>query len=249
MGLLSLLRRLSLRDDGTPLSEVFRRYPQMTDLEIRSHLAQFLFRGGEVEKSVAALSGGERARLSLALLVLTKPTWLAMDEPTNHLDLAGRTALEEMLGNFQGALVCISHDREFLDGLTTHTWEVADGTVEEFEGNYSAWHKAREERATEAAQERQRQEQERKRQEQARAEKEARKAQAASKPKKPKNPWKLERLEARIMELETQLESLNAALTSEEIYKDSDKLRDTQFQIAEVERELEEANAEWESFA
>ena len=85
--------------------------------------------------------------------------------------------------------------------------------------------------------------------EQARAEKEARKAQAASKPKKPKNPWKLERLEARIMELETQLESLNAALTSEEIYKDSDKLRDTQFQIAEVERELEEANAEWESFA
>ncbi len=239
-----------LRDDGTPLSEVFRRYPQMTDLEIRSHLAQFLFRGGEVEKSVGSLSGGERARLSLALLVLTKPTWLAMDEPTNHLDLAGRTALEEMLGEFQGALVCISHDREFLDGLTTHTWEVADGTVTEYEGNYSSWRAQKDGAAAAAAQQRQQAEAERKRAEAARQEAERKRSQAPPKGKgRKKNPWKLEKLEARIMELEGKLEELNAALADEAVYKDAERLMDTQFQIAETERELEEANGEWESFA
>ena len=193
---------------------------------------------------------GERARLSLALLVLTKPTWLAMDEPTNHLDLAGRTALEEMLGEFQGALVCISHDREFLDGLTTHTWEVADGTVTEYEGNYSSWRAQKDGAAAAAAQQRQQAEAERKRAEAARQEAERKRSQAPPKSKgRKKNPWKLEKLEARIMELEGKLEELNAALADEAVYKDAERLMDTQFQIAETERELEEANGEWESFA
>jgi ATPase subunit of ABC transporter with duplicated ATPase domains len=95
-----------------------------------------------VDAKVSTLSGGERARLSLAKLVLSEPSWLALDEPTNHLDLAGRTALEEMLGEFPGALVFVSHDREFIDQLATRVIEVREGRVRSFPGNYSAYRAA-----------------------------------------------------------------------------------------------------------
>ncbi len=129
----------NLHDQSTPYLELRRRHPDLSDLEIRSHLARFLFRGPDVDKPVAALSGGERACLSLALLLLTEVTWLAMDEPTNHLDLAARTELEELLAGFDGALVCVSHDRAFLDGLCSELLVVADGRVTPFPGSYSQW--------------------------------------------------------------------------------------------------------------
>ena len=91
---------------------------------------------------IGRLSGGERARLALAKLVLAKPSWLALDEPTNHLDLAGRTALEEMLSEFPGTLVFVSHDREFIDTLATRVVEVKDGAVRSFPGNYTDYRKA-----------------------------------------------------------------------------------------------------------
>jgi len=115
-----------LLHDGTPMTEIRRDHPLMVDGDVRSWLARFLFRGDDVEKSVPMLSGGERARLSLAKLVLNGPTWLALDEPTNHLDLPGRTALEEALSEFTGAMLFVSHDRAFLDGLCTHILEVGN---------------------------------------------------------------------------------------------------------------------------
>ncbi|MDA1264961.1 MAG: ABC-F family ATP-binding cassette domain-containing protein [Planctomycetota bacterium] len=249
-----------LRDDGTPFSELLRFHPGLTDEQVRSHLALFLFRGKEVDKSVAALSGGERARLSLAVLLLEKPSWMALDEPTNHLDLAGRTALEEMLSRFQGALLAISHDREFLDGLCDHIFEVGGGKVSVTKGNYSAWRAAKEEaravkteaRATKAAAERK-----------AVREKAAREEASAKGSKKPRgkgrakgsgsssgsgkvrNPYKFKQLEERIIKLEEKLGKLNASMASEEVYSDTAKVLDIQFQAAEVERELEEANEEW----
>lgn len=239
-----------LRQDSTPFGEVLLRYPKMTDLEIRSHLAMFLFRGKAVDKAIAHLSGGERARLALSLLVLTKPSWMAMDEPTNHLDLAGRTALEEMLGNFQGAIVCISHDREFLDGLTSHTWEVCEGSVLEYEGNYSAWRAAKQGEAEAASAMKTRQVKETRKRDEAKAQMADRKGRERKKKSRKKpNPWKLEKLEAKIMKLEGRIENLNLALTTEEVYSSGDKLRDTQYRIAEVEQELQQANEEWESFA
>jgi len=137
-----------LRVDGTPYTEIRRDHPQMTDIEVRSHLARFLFRGEEIDFEVGTLSGGERSRLSLARLVLTEPSWLALDEPTNHLDLAGRTALEEMLGEFPGAMMCISHDRQFLDDLVGTIIEIKDGELRVYRGNYSAY---RTQQADEAA--------------------------------------------------------------------------------------------------
>jgi len=242
--------------DGTPMSEIRRRYPNMTDGQIRSHLALFLFRGDEeIEKPVANLSGGERARLALALLVMETPSWMAMDEPTNHLDLAGRTALSEMLAAFDGALVLISHDRELLDELCTRIVEIHENGITNYEGNYTFWRNAK---AAELAKK------------QANAARVNTQAKAAAKrvarkkkpkpggkkpakggggQKRPHNPYKFKKLEERIMALEERLERLNGRLTQEEVYRDPHKLRDTQFEIAEVEVELSQANEEWESWA
>jgi ATP-binding cassette subfamily F protein 3 len=234
----------ALRDDGTPMTELRRVRPAWTDLEVRSHLAKFLFRGNEVEKSVENLSGGERARLSLAKLIVTEPTWLAMDEPTNHIDLAGRTALEEMLGQFSGALVCVSHDREFLDGLCDRILEVSDGMIREYRGNYTEYRRIRTEELEKATTAR--------RDEEKRTKKAALLAASQvpkAKKKRAKNPWRLEKLEAKIMKLESELERLRESLGTEEVYKDQEAARETQFRIAELERELEEANEEWEQWA
>jgi len=249
------------RKDGTPMSELRRRWPQFTDGQIRSHLALFLFRGDEeIEKPMTALSGGERARLALACLVLESPSWLAMDEPTNHLDLAGRTALSEMLSSFDGALCLISHDRELLDELCTRIVEVSADGIRSYDGNYSHWREVTLSELADKHSANARAKADRK----AAARKEAEKttAKTAAKPagkssgkpkssgkKRPPNPYKLKKVEDRIIELEEKLESLNGQLVKEEVYRDADKLREVQFEIAEAEDQLNTANEEWESLA
>jgi len=232
-----------LDEASTPYHEIRRLEPAWSDQEIRGHLARFLFRGPEVEKPVRALSGGERARLSLARLLLREVTWLAMDEPTNHLDLAARTALEELLGAFDGALVCVSHDRAFLDGLCTRILCVEGGRVTAYEGSYTAYRAARQ--AEEAAR--------------AAASTPAEKPRASEPKPEPRkdaapsgkirNPWAFEKLEARIIELEEQLAALHAALETEDVYRDPERLRETQTSIAETERELADCNERWENWA
>ena len=231
-----------LREDGSPMSEIRRLQPLWTDLEVRSHLARFLFRGNEVEAVIARLSGGERARLSLAKLVLAKPSWLALDEPTNHLDLAGRTALEEMLGEFSGALLFVSHDREFIDALATRIVEVKDGAVRSFTGNYSEYRKTL---ANELVSARDRRDVEKER----KASSERARAARSAPPKqeKPKNPWQLRQVEDAIMALEAERSQLLTSLGEERVYKDAALARDTQLRLAEIERDLEEKNAQWEA--
>jgi ATP-binding cassette subfamily F protein 3 len=231
-----------LREDGTPYSEIRRLSPQWTDLEIRSHLARFLFRGNEVEAAIARLSGGERARLTLAKLVLSEPSWLALDEPTNHLDLPARTALEEMLSEFSGALLFVSHDREFLDTLATRILEVKDNAVRSFPGNYSDYRKlvvAEED----AARLRRDEQKERK----LAAERKAAAKAAPAKKEKPKNPWLRTQVEDAIMALEAERAQLLASLGEERVYKDATLVRETQLRLAEIERDLEQKNAEWEA--
>jgi len=218
-----------------------------------------LFRGKDVEKSVGTLSGGERARLALAKLLVSEPTWLAMDEPTNHIDLAGRTALEEMLSEFSGALVCVSHDRAFLDSLCDRIIEVSRGQVREFRGNYTEFRTTQLAEAEEAGaakrenekRSKKAQEVERVRKEKSNGNKSSKNTKSAKSSKKNqnKNPWKLKKVEARIIELEGELGKLRESLGSEEIYRDQALAREVQFKISEFERELEEANAEWEQWA
>ena len=109
----------SFHEEKTVFEELHDEYPQKTVTELRSALALFLFTGEEVEKPISALSGGERARLTLAKLMLKPVSVLLLDEPTNHLDIGSREALETALIAFPGTVVAVSHDRYFIDSVAT----------------------------------------------------------------------------------------------------------------------------------
>ncbi|MBN2147570.1 MAG: ABC-F family ATP-binding cassette domain-containing protein [Anaerolineales bacterium] len=104
--------------------------------EGRAYLAQYLFRGEDVFKPLDALSGGERARLALAILALDGANLLLLDEPTNHLDIPAQEALQEMLEDYQGTILLVSHDRYLIDRLATQIWDLRAGGLDIFRGNY-----------------------------------------------------------------------------------------------------------------
>jgi len=122
--------------DATPMSILLGSQP-MGDEAARNYLARFLFRGDEVLRSVSALSGGERSRLALACLLVEGSNLLILDEPTNHLDIQSRETLEEMLVAYDGTVVFVSHDRFFIDRVSTRVWEIADTSLSQYLGNYS----------------------------------------------------------------------------------------------------------------
>ena len=105
--------------------------------KLRDLLAQFLFRGEDIDKRVSVLSGGERARLGMAKLMLQSHNLLALDEPTNHMDVKSKDILKQALRAFDGTLIVVSHDRDFLDGLVDKMYEFRDGKVTEHLGGVS----------------------------------------------------------------------------------------------------------------
>ena len=109
----------NLDESKTVLDELWDTYPDLTHTEVRNALALFQFKGDDIEKRVSTLSGGERARLTLTKLMLSKMNLLILDEPTNHLDINSREALEEALGEFDGTIIAVSHDRYFIKKLAT----------------------------------------------------------------------------------------------------------------------------------
>ena len=106
-------------------------------LKLRDILAAFLFKGEDIDKKVAVLSGGERARLAMAKLMLRPYNLLCLDEPTNHIDILSKDILKQALKDYDGTLVVVSHDRDFLDGLVDKVYEFRDGQVKEFLGGVS----------------------------------------------------------------------------------------------------------------
>ncbi len=117
----------NLDPENTVLDELWNAYPRMTETEIRNTLGQFRFVGEDVYKEVSVLSGGERARLTLAKLILSKMNLLVLDEPTNHLDIDSREALEVALEGFDGTILAVSHDRYFIEKLATRIIEITPG--------------------------------------------------------------------------------------------------------------------------
>lgn len=114
-----------------------RQVSALSEEGARSFLSRFLFTGDEVFKAIGALSGGERSRVALALLTLQGSNFLVLDEPTNHLDLQSRQFLEEVLGEFEGTMLFVSHDRYFIDSLATKIWVIEDGVLIPYWGNYT----------------------------------------------------------------------------------------------------------------
>ncbi len=180
--------------------EACQRATGLKPNEARSLLGKFLFSGEEAEKPVDGLSGGERRRLSLAVLVQSGSNVLILDEPTNHLDLESREALESALQVFPGALLLISHDRALLDAVGTRTIAIEDRTLHSYVGGWPEYVRVREERAE--------------------LEREAKRAKppAAPKPRQPApatpRPSKAQEKEAR--KLEAEIEAAEAALAQVE---------------------------------
>lgn len=135
-------QNLETLDERNEVIQELRRVAPLADNgELRSFLARFLFSGEEVFKSVGDLSGGEKGRLALAKLIYSNFNVLVLDEPTNHLDIPSREALENALEIFEGTIITVSHDRFFLDQISTQILSFdKDGGVEIFDGNYSEFH-------------------------------------------------------------------------------------------------------------
>lgn len=127
----------TLVGNGTVLQEIWNDWPLMQEKDIRTLLGRFLFSGDDVEKPVASLSGGEKARLSLAKLMLEQSNTLILDEPTNHLDLDSKEVLENALDDFPGTLLFVSHDRYFINRLATKVMELTPTGIVEYLGDYN----------------------------------------------------------------------------------------------------------------
>ena len=129
----------NLNPASTVLTELWNAHPALPERKIRGALAAFRFKAEDVGKSVSVLSGGERARLTFAKLILDEMNLLVLDEPTNHLDIASREALEDALVGYDGTLIAVSHDRYFIDKLATRIITITASGVSDFRGTWSEY--------------------------------------------------------------------------------------------------------------
>lgn len=217
---------------------------------IRDVLGIFQFRGEDVFKKVGVLSGGEKARVSLAKILISPVNFLIMDEPTNHLDKTAREALEKALADYNGTLLLISHDRYFLDKLVDRVIEIRDGRLIEYDGNYSYYLQKRDNSKSASAAANNKKAVDtsevtgaKKTKEQKRLEAEAR--QTISK-KRNRLQAAVDALEAKIDELETRKGELETKMARPETYDDSALAVILQKEHATVSKELEETNSQWE---
>lgn len=236
----------NLSPANTVLNELWSAYPLRTETEIRTTLAQFRFLGDDVFKSVSELSGGERARLTLAKLILSEMNLLILDEPTNHLDIDSREALETALADFDGTVITVSHDRYLIGKLATRILDltpdcVTDMAVHTVGNGYEELCRERERRQTTATVNgsaaptatptSQKEQYLKNKQEQA----EARKAKA-----------RLERLRAEAEKLEAELERIETEMESDAIATDYIRLSELDSRKTEVEDRLLELYEELE---
>jgi len=125
----------TLDGNSTLYDTLYNHTPAELKTRVRAILGSFLFSGDDIDKKIKVLSGGERARLAMACLVVNPVNLLVLDEPTNHLDILSKQTLKESLAEFKGTLIVVSHDRDFLSGMTNKTYEFADHSIKEYLGD------------------------------------------------------------------------------------------------------------------
>ncbi|PFL36690.1 ABC transporter ATP-binding protein [Bacillus cereus] len=226
------------------LNELWDEYPLQPEKEIRTILGNFLFTGDDVLKPVSSLSGGQKARLALAKLMMQKSNLLILDEPTNHLDLNSKEILENALIDYPGTLLFVSHDRYFINRVTTTVVELSTEGAQEYLGDYDYYVEKKNEMIERAELEQQEsdipvqkvvaqeklnylEEKERKKLERQRTR-------------------KIEELEQSILELEEEIATLEDQLCLPEIYADYEKASEITTKKQTLQEQLETCMAEWE---
>lgn len=239
----------TLRFDESPLWHLTKLAPEKTEQELRNYLGGFDFKGDKVKQEVGSFSGGEKARLVLALIVWQRPNLLLLDEPTNHLDLEMRQALTDALTYYEGSLVVVSHDRHLLRSTVNEFYLVHDKKVEEFKGDlddYQKWlneqnslelAKSTENSTASVAENK---ESASNRKEQKRLEAELRQQTAPLRKK-------ITQLEKDLDKASTQLAELETLLASSEIYEAENKakLTETLAKQVEAKQKVEQIEMEW----
>ena len=224
-----------LHSDKTVLDEVWDMYRFMTETEIRSALAMFLFCGEDVFKKVSLLSGGERAKISLLKIMLSKPNFLVLDEPTNHLDITSREVLENALLDFDGTMLVVSHDRYFINKLANKTVYLTHVGAVNIDGNYDDYLLFREnssENEVKAAEKKPVVNDYKMRKEKASNER--------------KRKTRISKLEIEIEETENKISVLEAEISTPEISANYEKLLEFTNNLNELRTLLDDMYSEWE---
>jgi len=233
-----------LNETKTVLAEIWDDYPHMQEKDVRTLLGNFLFSGDDVQKRIRELSGGERARVSLAKLMLKEANFLILDEPTNHLDLFSKEVLENALFDYPGTILFVSHDRYFLNKIATRVLELSPNGVTSYLGNYDYYVEKKEELAQLASE--------------AAAQNAARKGSAApaldkssyeldkeAKRRERQRQRRLEEIEATIAEREAAIAKWEEELCLPEVYTDHMQAKERNDSIQQAKVEIEKLYEEW----
>lgn len=232
-------KQAEFESSKTILNELWDEYPLMKEAEVRTVLGRFLFRGDDVLKIVRDLSGGEKARLQLAKLMLEKNNLLILDEPTNHLDITSKQVLEEALENYEGTILFVSHDRYFINKIANKVFDITEEGYNIYLGNYDYYLEKREQEKI------------------AKRLKEEKIAEVVVKEvndyvlskEEKRRIRKLERtrdeLIVQIDELESKIKIVNEELMKEEVYTDAIKTQEWNGKLKKLTSELEEKNNSW----
>lgn len=229
-----------LDPDNTLVQEIDSVAPHMMVAEIRSYLARYLFTGEDVFKPISVLSGGERGRLALAKLALSSANLLLLDEPTNHLDIPAQEALQNVLADFDGTIILVSHDRYLIDALGTQIWEIdkESANLAVFLGGYSEYRAFQESNTEEQAGSDQTSPSKN-------TYKQERVARNQALTQERRRKTRLEEVENRVTELELQLAAIGEALASPP--QDPEEVLRLGDDYVEIQNELEALIREWES--
>lgn len=228
----------SLSNNKTVIEEFWDAYPKFNYYEIRSYLAKFNFFDDDINKDVAKLSGGERARLELLKLMLSNANFLVLDEPTNHLDIYSKEVLEKAIIDYTGTVFVISHDRYFLNKTINKIWNLENKTVLEYYGNYDYYiEKINENNDIETEKVFSR----------TLFEKEKRKKREIEQEEKKKKKKLLE-LENNILIVEEDIEKINLKIQDPQIYEDKSEIDKYYKKLSELMIQKDTLYTEWENY-
>lgn len=236
-----------LNPENTVLDEVWNAYPHLEEQQIRTVLGNFLFSGEDVLKKISTLSGGEKARVSLAKLMLLNANVLILDEPTNHLDLVSKEVLESALLDYEGTLLFISHDRYFLNRMAEQILELSRNGVRHFLGNYDDYLEKKLELSEASAGNDSNRPNGSSSVGQSGKTAASYEAEKQMKREERQRQRRLEQLEADIAAMEQEVQALEERLADPEVYNDYLAVQEIQREIDEKNDQLAQWYEEWES--